>query len=269
MIQTIATTELHPPARSLLPGAAVVSATIRDARALSPDELSRATLAAYNELRAQLNAYEEAGRHVVRVWNFIPGITEMVTPGLERYMAFNAGRFDAMCKWYGGADALPKLAPAASGVGCDGDHAVIHAMALPTPGVAIQNPRQTPAMLYSEKYGPRPPCFARGTRVGDTLLISGTAAITGEESICLNDLEGQLRETIENLRALLRTAFGEQRARMHALRVYLPNPQAADVVDGALREAFERVESIEYVHAALCRRELLVEVEGTAVVERG
>lgn len=264
MTQPVTTTDLHAPARAALPDAAVVSTTIRNARTLPPDALTRATLAAYNALRARLDALGDAGRHVVRMWNFIPGITELLAPGLERYMAFNAGRFEAMCHWYGGAEALPRHAPAASGVGCAGDDIVIHAMALPTPGIAIQNPRQTPAMHYSERYGPRPPCFARGTRVGDLLLISGTAAITGEESICLNDLDGQIAETVQNLRTLVQTAFGDRPARMQTLRAYLPNPQSADAVDRVLRQAFTQVESIEYVHAALCRRELLVEVEGVA-----
>ncbi len=266
MTQCITTTDLPMRVRGLLPGALIVSATIRGARSLAPDKFTRATLDAYHDIRAQLNAVEVDRLHIVRMWNFVPGITETVGPGLERYMAFNAGRFEAMCNWYGGAEALPLLAPAASAVGCAGEHAVIHAVALDAPGESIQNPRQMPAMLYSDRFGPRPPCFARGTRVGGTLLISGTAAITGEDSICLNDLDGQLRETILNLKTLVGAAFAGPSS-LPALRVYLPNPEAADVVDRELRSAFGEVGAIEYVYAALCRRELLVEVEGVAIAD--
>ena len=44
------------------------------------------------------------------------------------------------------------------------------------PGVAIENPRQTPSYHYSRRYGPRPPCFARATRFGSLLFI-GTPEI--------------------------------------------------------------------------------------------
>lgn len=245
---------ISPPLDVPLPYATWVEATIPQARRLSEDELAATVTEAYGAVREQLS-----GLSIVRMWNYIPGITDPLGPGRDRYMAFNAGRYAAMSTWFGGPEQLLANAPAASGVGASGDDLIIHALALPQPGVSVQNPWQTPAVDYSQKFGPRPPCFARATRVGDLLLVSGTAAIRGEESVA-GDLAGQLRTTLENLAVL---PHGGLRA-YRSLRVFLPDVTHRADVGAKLLAATARGCDMSFVHAALCRRELLVEIEGIA-----
>jgi len=250
----IAVQRITPPIDLPLHHATWAGVSIPQAKRLSEDELAAAVTEAYHALRGQLS-----GLSIVRMWNYIPGITEPLGVGRDRYMAFNAGRFAAMSTWFGGPEGLLTNVPAASGVGANGDDLIIHALALPQPGISVQNPWQTPAVDYSQKFGPRPPCFARATRIGNLLLVSGTAAIRGEESVA-GDLAGQLQTTLENLAILPRGGLHAYRS----LRVYMPDIAHRSDVGGKLLAATARGCEIAFVHAALCRRELLIEIEGIA-----
>ena len=233
--------------------ATLIQASIEHATRLDENALRAAVREAYR------GAFETAGeRHVVRAWNVVPGICDPLGDG-ERYFAFNAGRHDAMAERFG--DALPARAPAASGVGSAGDALTIALLATGEPGVAVENPRQVPACRYSARFGPLPPCFVRAMRATingqSKLLVSGTASIVGEESRA-GDTAAQLAVTLDNLRALA------DLSRFEHVRVYLPTSTIAD--DGlrdATRAAFGSAD-VEFVEAALCRRELLVEIEGVA-----
>jgi len=255
VIETIP--NLPAAVRKQLPDATLVTVIVRGARHLSAIELERQTAAAYRDVRTQLNAGSKP--HVIRMWNFIPALLEPTSAGQDRYMAFNAGRFSAMCDWFGGAGHLEKLAPAGSGVGTASDDLTIHALAMIEPGIAIQNPRQKPAVHYSPRYGPKPPCFARATKVGNVLLVSGTAAITGEESVG-GDLDRQLDVTLDNLRALV----GELSS-FTSVRAYFPRASDFDRISRACSSTFLQAGAIEFVNVDLCRCELLVEIEGVAV----
>ena len=217
--------------------------------------LTHATREAYLDLHSRLRASRTM--HIVRLWNFIPALLEATGPDMNRYMAFNAGRYAAMREWYG--DALAAHAPAGTGVGSPGDDLVIHALGCPTPGTAVQNPRQTPPVDYSPRYGPRPPCFARATRVGRCLLVSGTAAITGEDTVAPDDLARQLTLTLDHLLALVGSL-----AAYRTLRAYVP--RAADLLE--VKETLEAHFSpgivVQFVVTDLCRPELRVEIEGVA-----
>jgi enamine deaminase RidA (YjgF/YER057c/UK114 family) len=193
-------------------------------------------------------------------------------------MAFNLGRHRAFCTWLGSEQAFPKCMATASGIGCHGQALVIHALASDRAGVAIENPRQVPAYRYSTRYGPRPPCFARATAWVDDcarplLLLGGTASVRGEASVHVGDLPAQIGETCGNLQALLANAttvagHAWTASSVRSLRAYLPDVQIADQVERGFRKVFPAVDQIEMVHAQLCRRELLVEVEGVAVADQ-
>ena len=81
----------------------------------------------------------------------------------------------------------------------------------PGPGRASRSITRgrSPRSDYSSRYGPLPPCFARGTIITHPvsgrrmLLAAGTASIRGEESVHVGDLRSQMRETLENLASLL------------------------------------------------------------------
>jgi enamine deaminase RidA (YjgF/YER057c/UK114 family) len=225
------------------------------------------------ELLAQLRQAidQTRHRHIVRIWNQMPGIHDSLDPDCDRYKHFNAGRFAAVCEWFGGAEQIPAHVPAASGIGHCGQKLVVHALATERAGIPLENPQQVPAFRYSRRYGPLPPCFSRATRVHGpraSLLIAGTAAITGEQSQHVGDLSKQLDLTLENLRILMRAAgFNDANllARISSPRAYVSTLDHAAYVQQALREIFAG--ETELFRADLCRPELLVEIEGLAPLE--
>jgi chorismate lyase / 3-hydroxybenzoate synthase len=217
--------------------------------------------------RAVIDSLEKIGRHPARFWNFIPDIGEPMVDGLNRYMVFNAGRHDAYSEQCGALGT-------ASAVGIKGSDLFIHCLALEEPGTPVENPRQTPAWQYSARYGPLPPCFSRATIVDlagrRTLLIGGTASVVGEDSRHAGEFDAQVDETLLNLEALVRTADGHQhdaRTPLHRLvdlRVYVTSAAQAERVRELLVNRCPRARTIAVVLAQVCRRELLVEIEGVA-----
>ncbi len=139
----------------------------------------------------------------------------------------------------------------------------------------MENPRQVPAYKYSRRYGPRPPCFARATRLAQPidgawwLLVAGTASIRGELTVHVGDVDAQTVETLDNLDALLaaaeaRRATSAARARWRSLRVYVVRPDDLAVVRDRIEARYGPVPDIEFTQAELCRSDLLVEIEGIA-----
>ena len=203
----------------------------------------------------------------VRLWNFIPQINRPTSDGLDRYMVFNAGRFEALRPRFATLTTLPT----ATGVGHQGDDLHVFCLASDRSARAIENPRQCSAYRYSKRFGPHPPCFSRATLVEmidqDCLLIGGTAAIRGERSIHTTSLRGQLEETFINLEALVeRASDGETTfaKTVHELRVFVRRPDDMAQVEQEIRARLPNLRHLETMVAAICRDELLVEIEGVA-----
>ena len=246
----------------------LVSARVPGAHRLDDGAFERSTAEVYAALAGVLRA--RPGRHPVRLWNHIPDIRRQCPGGVDRYMVFNAGRFAACSEWFGSPDAFDRLLPTASAVGHDGDDLVVHLLAADAPGRAVENPRQVPSYKYSRRFGPRPPCFARATAVdwsdggAPILLVGGTASIRGEETAHAGHLAAQARETFDNLAALVESAGGAGLSAFEALRVYYVHEADRRAIERLVFKAFPHLCDVEYVHADLCRPDLLVEIEGVA-----
>jgi enamine deaminase RidA (YjgF/YER057c/UK114 family) len=244
--------------------AAHATTCIRDAIHLDARELRERVASAYG---AVIESLETIARHPVRFWNFIPDIGAPMVADLDRYMVFNAGRHDAFSRRYGALGT-------ASAVGIKGSDLSVHCLAMKEPGTPVENPRQTPAWQYSARYGPLPPCFSRATIVElagrRTLLIGGTASVVGEDSRHAGQFDAQVDETLLNLEALVRTADGSPRdvraplQRLVDLRVYVASAAQAERVRELLVSRCPRARTIAVALAQVCRRELLVEIEGVA-----
>jgi chorismate lyase/3-hydroxybenzoate synthase len=246
--------------------------------------LSRIAQRAYESLLDRIGGFDGgAAGYPVRIWNYIPGIHDPGGEHADRYHAFNAGRFEAWRRRVGdGAGALARDLPTASAVGHSGRDLVIEALTAAEPGAAVENPRQIPSYRYSKRFGDKPPCFARATAVGRALgrrlLVGGTASIVGEESAHQGDLGAQIAETLANLSILLAAAWdgasrggikdhAEDPRRLTAfseLRVYFVRDRDLQEIRRAVARAFPGLAEPEFVRADLCRRELLVEMEGVA-----
>src|SRR5215218_7599903 len=222
-------TDLPAPAwaSGLGEGFSMASVRIPDARSLGRAELHEATSRAYRHIEGELRA--RGTIHPVRLWNHIPGIHDPMGEGLDRYMVFNVGRYEALSEWFGGKETFDTRVASASGVGHRGRNLVIHCLASDRPGRAVDNPRQIAPYRYSRKYGPLPPCFARATVIESLVLVGGTASIVGESSVHLDDLPGQVEETLTNLAVFVPLDCYRD------LRVYYPDPARLDELQSLRR----------------------------------
>jgi len=259
---------------------ALVSVAVADSRSMNATDFEERALAAYRLINKCLE--RSGNRHPVRLWNLIPGILEPLDELPHRYMAFNAGRHRAYQEWCHGSGAFPTVLAAASGVGHDGGQLIVHCLASPSSGTPVENPNQIPSYLYSSRYGPFPPCFARATRVfmeGGRrmgLLVGGTASVRGEDSVHAGDFHAQAEQTLQNLSTLVAAAIqgtdgaeGDRKCPdplglFRSLRVYHPRAENRLAAMRLVQERFPAVQEVEVLRTDLCRSELLVEIEGVA-----
>lgn len=222
------------------------------------------TEAAYRHLLAAVRPGPRP--YLIRIWNYL-GAINAGEGDAERYRRFCIGRDAAV-------DAMFRAPPpAATAIGAPAADAPFSLLALCSaePGIALENPRQTPAWQYPREYGPVPPGFSRGAvlRDGDTqvLLASGTASIVGHVSRHPGDVLAQLDESLTNLEVLLEEGCRRAGADFHpgtlqALRIYLRDPAAMPAVAARLADRGWPLTRIAFLHGDICRRELDIELEG-------
>jgi chorismate lyase/3-hydroxybenzoate synthase len=259
-----------------------VSARFDDVSSMDAMLFEKRVAEAYRTVFEELQAV--APSCPIRFWAFVPGIHDNLAPGLDRYMVFNAGRYVAFASHFGHPRAFGDSVPTASAVGVQGDQFVLHALAAEESGTPVENPRQVSAYHYSRRFGPMPPCFARATllngqRDEPLLIVGGTASITGEESRHLGDVQEQARETLRNLACLVASALDVTLAEsagaselepllaaFRELRIYHPRAEDGPALAKLVRPSFPAFCRVELLHASLCRPELLIEIEGLAVL---
>lgn len=198
---------------------------------------------------------------LVRVWNYFERINEW-QDGLERYQRFCVGRHKAF-----EAKGVSHLAfPSACALGHQGGRLLVYGLASKQSVQHFENPAQQEAYFYPERYGPKSPSFARASLCDRDLYVSGTASVVGHETLHKDDINGQIATTVQNLRSLIahvaaqtQTAAAEWAPSI--LKVYLRHPEHLTPVREAIGEAFNGVPA-SFVHADICREDLLVEVDG-------
>jgi len=191
-------------------------------------------------------------RELFRVWQYVEDVNGVNADGVEVYQDFCVGRAKAFER-RGGTAAMP----AATGVGAHGGGISVHLLAGREPVRHLENPRQVPAYHYPRRYGPKSPSFARATRRGDEVHLSGTAAIVGHRTVFPGDVAGQCRESLRNIEALLGDLAGLDR-----IKVYVRRAEDVEEVRGSCLRAFPAA-AIAFFVVDLCRPDLLVEIEGT------
>jgi enamine deaminase RidA (YjgF/YER057c/UK114 family) len=234
-----------------------------------PSALHQATAQAYQQICATLEA--QAYPHLLRVWNFLPDINGDLE-GTERYRLFNAGRQHALRDR---GRALTGNVPAASALGAASDSPlVVYFLAGRTAPVFVENPRQVSAYHYPRQYGTHRPAFSRAALLRQptsvTLFVSGTSSIVGHRSLHAGDSGAQTRETLANIDALLAEANRVDRAAHFSLgelacKVYVRRAQDLPIVQAELAASLGADARILYLQADICRQDLLVEIEATAV----
>jgi chorismate lyase/3-hydroxybenzoate synthase len=209
------------------------------------------------------------GRHLVRIWNYVPAINEPGPEGLENYRLFCRGRSLAFEAHFG-RDFNARL-PAASAVGCHAGLLTVAFVACPDQPHHVENPLQVAAYDYPSAYGPRAPSFARATVVagpaGATVFISGTAAIRGHATITPHSTRLQLDCTLENLQGIATACglgFGLGAGASRHFKVYVRHAADQPMVATILQERLlTDTDRVCYLQADICRASLLVEIEVT------
>jgi len=226
------------------------------------DDFEQITNKVYQELLAFISASSHP--ELVRFWNYIPNINHGAGDE-ENYKRFCAGRLNAFTD-----NQYHELQfPAAAAVGHYGQGITVYALTAASAAQHHANPRQVDAFKYPRQYGPSSPSFARATTIelADQRLcfISGTASILGHSSVHRGDLRLQLYTTNDNILYLLKeTTF--KRSDIRTLRVYLRNKEDYVECQKIVDELFPGSTTI-YLHADICRADLLVEIECFCVAD--
>lgn len=233
--------------------------------------LQQAAESAYRQVFALLDTLRFP--HPFRFWNYIADINTH-SFGMERYHQFNLGRQDAFLAHGRG---VVGNVPAACALGSTHGPLTIAFLAGRAPPLNIENPRQTSAYLYPKQYGPRSPTFSRASLVhlgqDQVLFISGTASVVGHVTLHPADVVAQTRETMANIEAVLSEAnrlTGESAfdpAGLH-YRVYVRRPADLPQIRAELSRRVGNTLNAVYLQADVCRSDLLLEIEATAVVPR-
>ena len=210
---------------------------------------------------------------IYRQWNYIPGIT-MLNDGSQNYQEFNDARsiFYSCDNWENGY-------PAATGIGTSAGGVVVEICAIKGESCAnlpIDNPLQIAAHNYSqkvldgkvlEKLSERTtPKFERARLLGNTVLISGTAAIKGECSNYSTNAVEQAAETMEIMDRLTskdNIPVENNGSSYDLLRVYVKREQDIPAICDYMQNHYPAAMK-HYLVADVCRPELLIEIEGVA-----
>lgn len=201
--------------------------------------------------------------HVLRIWNYLDAINDG-GGDRERYREFCSGRAEGM------RGVFDLGYPAATAIGVrDGRRILrVYWIAARVPGAALENPRQVSAWRYPRQYGPTAPTFARAMHAptaAPQLFISGTAAIVGHASHHDGDFAAQVGETLANFDSLLGAAgfaaalhFGPR----SLLKIYVRRAADASAALELVRARLPAGTPLLLLHGDICRRELLVEIDG-------
>jgi hypothetical protein len=102
-------------------------------------------------------------------------------------------------------------------------------------------------------------------------MVGGTASVRGEASVHPGNFDAQVAETLTNMAALAQGSSELSEAeeartllRYRSLRVYCVHQSDVAKARQLIESRFTGLESVEYVRADVCRRTLLVEIEGVA-----
>jgi len=234
--------------------------------------LQKATESAYRQVFTLLDNLSIP--YPFRFWNYVPGINAR-SHGSERYQQFNSGRQAAFLAH--ARDVHGNL-PAACALGMEQGALSVAFLAGRTLPRGIENPRQISAFNYPAQYGPRSPTFSRASLVktgrSEMVLISGTASVVGHASRHPGDVEAQTRETMTNIEAVLAETNRLSTSGPFAVgdlnyRVYLRHSDDLERVRVVVAQYIATPFRAVYLQADICRQDLLVEIEATAISNSG
>lgn len=233
----------------------------------SQDDFQQLTEQLYQEV---FECLKNTGcRHLLRTWNYFPGITKTIATHeqINRYELFCSGRLRAIQT--SGID--NKIYPAATVIGNQNGYLQIYFLASDTPGIAVENPRQTSAYHYPVTDSFTQPLFSRGIlKVWGNrthFYVSGTASIVGYETLHINDVCAQLNEAINNVETLVAHANDQHQTQLNAqddllyMKVYIRHSKDVAHIKQVLAARLSSNTPRILLLGDMCRDNLLVEIE--------
>lgn len=245
-------------------------------RVAETDRYAQGTEAAYTSM---LDLVDKLGYRVFRIWHYISQINDISPNGLEYYREFCVGRAQVLER-----RGITHDMPAATVIGAHSGGIVCYLLAYrDATQVNIENPRQVPAYHYPSQYGPKAPNFARATYLApgsdgdfadDFLYVSGTASILGHRTVHAEDVESQCRLALDNVAHVIGAgnmsvhgiSRGHELSDLRTVKVYVRHRSDMERVRRICQDALPRSADVVFLHADICRSDLLVELEG--VVQR-
>lgn len=231
--------------------------------------LEETTAGVYGEVLSALG-----GHHLARCWNYVPDINQLNADGMENYRSFCRARSLTFERWFG--PSFTRALPAASAVGGPAAQLGVAFAAVDGTLRHVESPVQVPAYRYPMDYGPRAPSFSRATiatAAGNTVFISGTAAIRGHRTMAPTDHRSQLECTLDNLTEISKACdlgpdLAAGVAKRRTFKVYLRNAETyAETAQALNRSLIRPGDIVSYLHADICRSNLTVEIEATIALD--
>jgi len=235
---------------------------------------------AFSKLERMFNSVGFPINSIVRQWNYLEDI--LGYDGQEqRYQAFNNTRTSV----YG--NAFDKTGyPAATGIGMNQGGVIIEFLAIQSDQlktIPINNPSQIAAHTYSKNVLAGDGCVLKTTPkferaryleiFGKKLIfISGTASIIGEKTFGAGNPAEQTEVTINNIKQLYSKQILEKisgdslNPKYGHARVYVKDRKYFSVIKRTFKSHFGNL-PVVYIIADICRKDLLVEIEGEVILE--
>ena len=220
---------------------------------------------AYREIYGCLQG--TACTHLLRTWNYFPGITHQGEDRTSRYNSFCSARLQAMQASGIGS----RIYPAATVIGSQHDSLQVYFLASDTPGIAVENPRQTSAYDYPVTDTHAPPLFSRGVLKAWSrhthFYVSGTASIIGHETQHVDDVGAQLNESLNNIETLVVHANDRHHTQLNAqddllyMKVYVRHHKDVPHINTILAARLPGTTPRILLQGDMRRDDLLVEIE--------
>lgn len=235
---------------------------------------------AFSGLTEIFNSVNFEIHSIVRQWNYIENILGF-DGNEQRYQEFNnvrSGFYGDLFKEGG--------YPAATGIGMNRGGIIIEFIAIQSASLIttpIDNPEQVAAHSYSSKVLVGGECVLKTTPKFERarylelfgkkiIFISGTASIRGEKTVGLNKPTEQTEITIENIKQLYskkelsKISTGNLVPKYGHARVYIKDRKDFSEIRRTFKSHFGNL-PVVYIVADICRKDLLVEIEGKVILE--
>ncbi len=235
---------------------------------------------AFNTLNKLFQKLSFPVNSIVRQWNYLEDIVGLDGED-QTYQEINNVR----SMFYG--NSVEKTGyPAATGIGMNRGGLIIEFLAVKSDELVtspVDNPEQISAHRYSENVLVGEECILKTTPKFERarffemfnkklIFISGTASITGEKTIGIGDPVKQTEITINNIQQLysdksLQNISDEKlQFRFGHARVYVKYREDYPAIKTVFESRFGN-QPVVYILADICRKDLLVEIEGKVILE--